>query len=193
MSSIWRTRDQPLLSKVLSLYPLKTYDIAYLLNPALAQFALVAPSTLLNAAYAQAADIFGDWAIKCTSWNIASGNSKAGAPTWKLVFDAGFKLHGSTVPYLFGDAGSSSATSALGTHMKDYFISMIVNHNPNGDVSGLLRSSPSKARVPDYSEEVTGHPTVLYVNDLGVAAVIGDPEDGPKCECFAKNGDVLRN
>ena len=191
MSGVWLTQNSRLLQSVLDLYPLSAYDVGYLLNPTLLQFGALQPSTLLNAPFAQTADIWGDYAIKCTSRNLAEGNARSKAPTWKFVFDAGFKFHGATVPYIFGS--SNSSTSTLGTQLKEYFISMIVNHGPNERVDGLMRNLPSKADIPDYSVKRLGRPSVLYVNDFGSSIPIGDPDDTHKCDSFRSRSDVFRN
>ena len=188
MANMWHTDDQRLLREVLDLFP---SDRLALLNPALLQFGVLLPSTILNAPFAQTADIVGDYAFKCTSYTIAKASVKAKSPVWRLVFDAGFKLHGSTVPYLFGS--SSAATSPIGTQLKEYFISMIVHHDPNKAVKALLRTLPGKAKFPSYVDDVFGRNAVLYINDRGLSLTLGDPQQTKRCELFARRSDVFRN
>ena len=47
--------------------------------------------------------MFGDALIECPTNLIAGAASARGLPVWKMVFNAGYQLHGATGAFLFSD------------------------------------------------------------------------------------------
>ena len=195
MTGLWG--DHPTIyDDLTSLYPLSVYNSTYWSDGILPLFQAMVPETA-RPYFGQLSSIIGDFSIKCPSWFAAVGNSIAGAPTWKLFFDAGTKLHVATENYLIGTSGSTF-NPQLEYLMKNYFISFFINMDPNKVVSGL-EAAPAirptwleyKGSVPQgssgyYQQETKPKPQVLHLRDKSIDTM-DDPDDNEKCRFFVSN------
>lgn len=189
----WQIRNNDTFFKqLLSLSPLSAYGTAYFTDPIWALVTVVFPNfakVIGDQPWAQAAGIWGDVTIRCSSWFVATGSSAAGMPTWKMFFDAGYKLHGVEDAYITGAPGSTG-NPRLESAMKDYFVSFFVNTDPNQPVPGVMTPAPQKPHWPLYSSGGS-QGAVLGVTDT-TFDVITDPENSAKCRFYQKNNALIR-
>lgn len=89
--------------------------------------------------------------------------------------------------YLLGSPGTSIIFNAtLAGIMKDYYLSFVINQDPNFP----LPNRPVSLRpwFPQYGAEST----VLHVNESSIS-YIADPDDSPRCDFFQSNSDIVLN
>ncbi|KAH7378570.1 Alpha/Beta hydrolase protein [Cadophora sp. MPI-SDFR-AT-0126] len=187
----WQIRNESFFKQLLSLYPPSTYDTTYFSNPTWKEVIAIFPSfakVIGDQPWAQAAGIWGDVVIRCTSWVVATGSSGVGMPTWKMFVDAGYKLHGVSDSYIQG-APNSTGNPPLESAMKDYFVSFFVNADPNQPVPGVLAPASQQPHWPLYSSGGS-QGAVLGVTDKTLD-VIPDPEDSDKCRFYQKHNALI--
>ncbi|KAF2157482.1 alpha/beta-hydrolase, partial [Myriangium duriaei CBS 260.36] len=108
LQGLFPAANQSFFSRLYSLYPRKSF----------------------NSTFFQRQQIFGDIIINCPTYYMATANSDAKMPTWKMVFDAGTGLHAATAPFLYINPANLS-NRPLGNVMKDWFLSFTIYMNPN--------------------------------------------------------------
>lgn len=59
------------------------------------------PGSDFNSTFFQRQQIFGDAFVACPTYYMATAASDYGLPVWKLIFDAGTEVHGSTIPFVY--------------------------------------------------------------------------------------------
>ncbi|KAL9079065.1 MAG: hypothetical protein Q9157_002033 [Trypethelium eluteriae] len=149
------------------------------------------PRDDFNSTFYQRQQIFGDFIIDCPTYAIASAYADRGLPTWKMIFDAGTQLHGATGTFLFAPPGTPEAVGVnetLGYIMRDYFLSFVINLDPNTE----SLSNTSKPFWPMYQAPSSSRFSVMDVNvtNLGVRE---DFDAAPKCDFFAGQSYAVRN
>lgn len=89
----------------LALYPASTYNASVIeaLTAIQAIRAETGSNIFFSDAFAQGEALFGDALINCPTEYMALAASRAGLPTYKMIFDAGPQFHGATGSYLFSD------------------------------------------------------------------------------------------
>jgi len=177
------------LEEVFATYPIQDYT-SWSSDPAFAVFQKLVPSIRNSTGFYQAMDIWGHHVIICESYYAAKGNSKKGAPTWKLFFHAGDKTHSSISPYVFRP-DAATENPALSAAMKDYYRSFVVNLDPNKAVTGLP-VSPRKISFPQYTSCKEPQFTILKIEEQ-TSTVEADPATGNKCNVFQNNVNIAKN
>lgn len=119
--------------------------------------------------------------------------SDAGLPSYKLAFYAGYESHGATMGFLFSpDQYSGNATIA--GSMKDWFLSFIIDMDPNShNFSGL-----KKPHFPTFGSSISEDAgTVSYFSTMLVnvtsIGVTHDPDTSDRCDFFHGQSYVVRN
>lgn len=181
LEQFWPGGNASFFDNLLSLYPLSDYSGLFFLDPILTVYGVLFPQTLLNSPFYQRAAIFGDGAINCPSYFIASGVADAGLPAYKMRFAAGYESHGATSLFLLGSS-DSSGNPTLANQMKDYFVSFITNLDPNAV------ATVSKPSWPQYQSDSY---QVLDVEQLSISTEV-DPDAGAQCRFFQAQADVVR-
>jgi hypothetical protein len=157
------------------------------------------PRSAYNSSFFQRQSWFGDFIISCPTYYMASRavdlNSNISA-VFKLTFAAGSEEHGATAPFLQSAdiewPGANNRT--LAEILTTYWISFVVNHDPNP-----LRD----ARAPYWPSYVSGG-SGTAANGEGVGftnlaityttiSPQRDPDAGAKCDFFGANGLAVRN
>jgi hypothetical protein len=160
------------------------YDETYWSEHRLRLFKQVLPEATRQY-WTQAGDIVGDVIIKCPTWFSTKAVGSAGIPAWKMAFEGGVKFHGATGAYVFGDiSGGSSDNPQLDYLMKNYYISFIVNGDPNEPVDGIQDVPAERLNWPLYTNG-TGEPQVIRITDT-VREIVTDPESSEKCRLLSE-------
>lgn len=188
LEKLFRFEDDSLFGQLQSLYPLTAYGSTFFNDAGISLLKLFGPIDG-NQAWAQSAEIFGDYLIGCPARAAASAYSKAGAPTWKLWFNAGFKLHGAVGVFALAPKGFAGNNNLEGW-IKNWFLSFFVNLDPNKRVAGVDQIGNAIPNWPSYSSP--GNANLMYVTDSSFK-VQGDPDASPKCQFFSDNRAKLLN
>lgn len=112
LSAIWHDPDQQYAETVLKLYPESSYNTSNLQE--LVYYEQLKASMgveSLSDAYVRRSILYGDATISCPSAYIAQSVAAAGLPSYKMIFNASFQIHGATTPSLYSNiTNSTSAT-----------------------------------------------------------------------------------
>lgn len=112
LSAIWHDPDQQYAEAVLKLYPESSYNVSNLQE--LVYYEQLKASMgveSLSDAYVRRSILYGDATISCPSAYIAQSVAAAGLPSYKMIFNASFQIHGATTPSLYSNfTNSTSAT-----------------------------------------------------------------------------------
>jgi carboxylesterase type B len=120
LSVVWPDKPRSTLVKLLNMYPATLYNGVILQDIMLVSILKLIKGinsitqwltgkTILPDAVMQRQAIFGDVLINCPSNYIANGVSAAGLDAYKMVFNAGIKIHGATTFYLFNEMTTSKS------------------------------------------------------------------------------------
>lgn len=157
------------------------------------------PRSDFNSTFFQRQTWFGDWIISCPTYYMASHavdhNSNSSA-VFKLTFAAGSQLHAATAPFLCSnETGFPAANNhTLAEIMASYWISFLVNHDPNP-----MRRSDAPY-WPSYVSN--GNGTVANGESVGFDTLavtyttIGpapDKDASPRCDFWASHGWQVQN
>jgi hypothetical protein len=163
---------------------LNAYNREFFNDPAISAFRLFGVADN-NQAWAQSADIFGDYLIGCPNRATAAGYIKARVPTWKLFFNAGIKLHGAVDVFAFAPRGLTGNNN-IEAAIKNWYISFFVNLDPNKRVSGVQPITIGGS-IPTWTSYSTpANANTMYVTDTTFASR-ADPDASAKCQFFSDN------
>ena len=123
--------------------------------------------------------------VNCPTYYLGSAYADAGLPTWKLDNSAGSQLHASTDLFLLNAAGTGGTNTTLASIYKDYFLSFIMDLDPN------TFSRPSGTERPYWPTYLStdGNFTVLQTNDT-IVQVVGDEDAAALCDFFSSQSTV---
>ncbi|KAF3766456.1 alpha/beta-hydrolase [Cryphonectria parasitica EP155] len=157
------------------------------------------PRSDYNSTLFQRASWYGDFIIVCPTYQMATSavdenyNSSA---VFKLVFDAGSQVHGSTAPFLANEYINwpTANNQTLAAIMTSYWISFASTLDPNP-----LRTADAPY-WPSYMSGGAGTTAngesvgfeVLDITYGGISST-GDPDARVQCEFFLNKGYTLRN
>ncbi|ETS74080.1 hypothetical protein PFICI_13946 [Pestalotiopsis fici W106-1] len=180
--------NETFLVDALELYPNSTYNASMIeaLNVIQALEAALGGNMSFSSAFVQRDALFGNALVNCPTEYMALAASRAGVPTYKMIFDAGLQLHGATGPYLFSDYINPSGeftygpitvpgNDTLAVMMRDYFISFAVALDPNKAVS----SSAGRPQWSPYNAS-NNETAVLLIQDAGIK-IVKDLDVNARC------------
>ena len=187
LQQVWPAADQTFWDTMNKLYPIEAYS-----DPSFINLPFVAPvSHWLGAAsdpyFWQYASVFGDAFINCPTYQLSTAFATAGAPVYKLIFDAGRVVHAATMDFLLG-ASSAAPNPTVAAQMKAYFAAFIVGGDPNTDFAGAA----ARPAWPAWSNAAGSLPLALNMTNDGVASQ-ADPDFGDKCAWLQSQGEAIRN
>jgi hypothetical protein len=121
--------------------------------------------------------------------SAAIERNKNSSAVFKMLFDAGLKVHGASAPYLFSNtttlpAGTNATIAGI---LSSYYISFITSLDPN------VKRRKDAIFWPSYSSggnatlgETVGF-TILEITDTKVEATI-DADVGARCDFWGCQG-----
>jgi carboxylesterase type B len=175
------------MAKISSIYPESSYGAAYLqANPTLQAALILNPQLRNNRQYFLYLASYSDYIINCPTYAAAKAFSEAGMPVWKTRFNAGSGLHGASTNYILGSPNSTS-NSTLAASLKSYWLSFIVNLDPNLPAV----SSVAKPEWPKYNKD-SSKTTILDIYDKSMATSI-DPDANEACRFYINQNGIVRN
>jgi len=118
---------------------------------------------------------------------MANSIAKADTPIFKLLFNAGTQLHGSSGPFLgFLDyASPEQANLTIADSLKDYFLSFAIHLDPNVE----SWSNVSKPMWPDYK---VGEAMRFTYTEIGAVSDLYY-DNNERCRFFEANSEVVQN
>lgn len=135
-----------------------------------------------DSSYWQLMTLTSQFVVDCPTRNYAAGVASAGLSAYKLIFNAGNFLHAATGQYLFGN---SPDNVTLSNFMRDYFLSFVVNLDPN---AGPNRGSAQRPAWPKFGNTAQ----ILQVNVTGLGGRT-DRDTDQKCGFWRQQGSVVTN
>ena len=148
------------------------------------------PASDFNSTFYQRSQIFGDSFVDCGTMTMALKMSQRSQPVWKMLFDAGSKLHGATEGFLFGanESVAQGNNATLAAIMKDWFVSFVVHNDPNAE----SWTNVTKPAWPTYMQNQTSTPAIIDV-EVGSIGVSGDPDYSANCMWWTQQFNVTSN
>lgn len=129
--------------------------------------------------------------------SAAIDRNRNSSAVFKMLFNAGTKVHGASAPFLFSNDTTMPANSINGTIadiLSSYYISFITTLDPN------TRRHQDAIFWPSYNsgatetvgcEEPVGF-TILEITD-NLIATGTDPDVGPECDFWSAHGLDIRS
>jgi carboxylesterase type B len=198
LQKLWPAAETSFFTRLNQLYPLSAFTGSYFDNPFFIALGSLIPTLANNSPFWKLSAIFGDFIINCPTYYMGAAFSHAGLPIWKMVFNAGDKLHDATAPYLLGIPGNvtsfiqsttTASNATLATIMKEYFLSFATELDPNAaSFSGVGRPYWPQYQTPACAYRFA----VLEVNDTTIGTR-PDPDASARCDFFHAESDVVRN
>jgi carboxylesterase type B len=194
LAGLWHDPDQQYAETALTLYPESSYNATRLQELVYYDEILeIVGAESLSDAFVQRSYILGDALIGCPSTYIAQSVADAGLPTYKMVFNASFQIHGATSPSLYSDiinADGSVIVSGvfiegnftLAEIMRSYWISFTRALDPNEHASG-------SAEVQPWEPYRSDDPNVLLVGRSEIET-INDPDLTVQCQFLQLGREV---
>lgn len=144
------------------------------------------PASEFNNTFWQRQQIFGDFIINCPTYYMASASASRKLPTWKMIFDAGTKVHNAIQPFLFGDP-QLIENAASGMVLKDWVLSFAITMDPN------LRSftTTTKPFWPQYRSGNLSNHTVIKVQTSGIR-LAKDEDASPRCDFWHSQSQITQ-
>jgi hypothetical protein len=108
-------------------------------------------------------------------------------PVFKVIFNAGTQIHGSTGPFLndLNYASTLGANITIADALKDFYLSFAIHLDPNAE----SWSNVSKPAWPDYK---SGEVMSFNYTEMGaVSDVYYDNTE--RCRFFNNNSQIIQN
>ncbi|KAI1863342.1 uncharacterized protein JN550_009662 [Neoarthrinium moseri] len=188
LKTLWQDGDGTYVDIVRKLYPSDEYNstLRYGLNIVADSGGPASSAYNFPDEFMRTQAVFGDALINCATTLLANAVATDGVASFKLVFNAGYQLHGATGPFVFNkdinpdgslDIGFGypiGGNTTLAGYMRDWYVSFVLNLEPNGYTYGL---SPA----PHWPRYGSGGHEVMYVEKNAISA-INDPEKSCQCK-----------
>ena len=186
LQRIWPEADGDFFNSLNQLYPVNAYK-----EPSFTTLPFVSGVTkwlggITDEYFWQMCEVFSDAFINCGTSQMSKAVSGAGnsPAVYKLIFDAGRLVHGSTLDYLFGSS-SSVPLPAVASQMKSYFGGFIIGLDPNTQFAG-------GAQRPAWPAWTSASPNALNMTNDGPITQ-KDPDVSDKCTWLQSQGEKIRN
>jgi carboxylesterase type B len=157
------------------------------------------PRSAFNSTFFQRQTWFGDFIINCPTYQMASSMVDAlsnSSAVFKLTFAAGSELHGATNPFISSNVTNypSANNLTLAHIMTSYWVSFVVNHDPN----------PSRIAGAPYWPSYISGASGTTADGQGVGFTVQavtynsiipgpDPDASARCDFFGSRGWQVRN
>lgn len=188
----WTSATPSFWNSLSELYPLSDFTGSYFSDPFFTSLVyivlgLLNPLILPNfdPSVWQLQSINGDAYINCPTYYFASAFAEHGIPAWKFIYDADPYVHAATSVIFFVDQ-PPPVSEEVATAVKDYFLSFIIDLNPNTFPSV---SNQSRIEWPNYSRADYG---ILKVQDATIYPD-QDPDASARCSFLNSQGSVVRS
>ncbi|PVI06068.1 alpha/beta-hydrolase [Periconia macrospinosa] len=145
------------------------------------------PSEEYNSTFYHRATWFGDFVINCPTYYVGTSVAAEKTTVYKMIFNTGTKLHGSTGPFLMDldYASQPGANVTVADSLKDWYISFAIHADPN-------HQSWSNVSKPLWEDYATGQ--VLSINDTEIGSVGDEYYDATeRCQFFWDNGETVQH
>jgi carboxylesterase type B len=190
---LWPEAEATFFARLEQLYPLSKFARTHSNNETLPTGNPINTETILGlpaknwSEYWRAQQIYSDYVIDCPTYYQASAFSEYDLPVYKLIFNAGTRLHGATVPFFTTDP-SENCDPDLARGMLGYWISFTITLDPNS----ISYSNIGSAVWPRYTESDR---TGLYVLEVNQASseIRPDPDANAKCDFLYRRSRVVMN
>lgn len=159
------------------------------------------PGDAYNSTLFQRQTWFGDFIINCPTYYMATASVDHLAnpsSVFKMIFNANGGTHASTKALLFSqdiDYGDTT-DKELAYIMSDYYLSFIVNQDPNPGRRNGTAYWPSYSSQGDdaagLEQDNVGFRAV-QVDPSNAVFAVSDPDAGPTCDFWGSQSSVIKN
>ncbi|RYO89775.1 hypothetical protein DL766_002638 [Monosporascus sp. MC13-8B] len=186
LSALWHDPDQQYAETALTLYPESSHNVSNLQDLVYyEQLKAALGAESLSDAFVRRSLLYGDATINCPTTYIAQSVADAGLPTFKMVFNASFQLHGASYPSLYSDTINTDGSltfsgiyidgnATLAEIMRSYWISFTITQDPN-------KFASEGPQIPSWQQYRSDEPNILWVGKSEIQT-ISDPDLSAKCQ-----------